>query len=184
MKRRLLGLLLLGLVASSRSSTVASGGARQTEPPVAGTGGFVLHRDEGEVLAVRNGEVVIKVDPRTGSARLAMGTQTLRPGAGIGVHLHEQEDEILFVQSGKGVGVVGDGHTPVEAGATIFIPHGVWHGVENPEGEVSLVWVVSPPGLESFFRDSGSPPGATPKALTPEQLEDIRRKHGMRTKPR
>ena len=184
MKRRLLELLLLGLLLTNRSSTVASGGARQTESPAAAIGGFVLQRDEGETLAVRNGEVVIKVDPRTGSARLAMGTQTLRPGAGIGVHLHEEEDEILFVQSGKGVGILGEGHTPVEAGATIFIPHGVWHGVENPEDEVSLVWVVSPPGLESFFRDSGSPAGSPPKAITPEQLEDIRRKHGMRSKPR
>jgi quercetin dioxygenase-like cupin family protein len=180
MKRRLFELLLLGLLLSIRSS---SGGGK-AQPSPASTGGFVLQPDEGEVLAVRNGEVVIKVDPRTGSPRLAMGTQTLRPGAGIDVHLHEQEDEILFVQSGAGVGVLGDGRTPVEAGATIFIPHGVWHGVENPEGEVSLVWVVSPPGLESFFRESGTPPGSEPKALTREQVDDIRRKHGMRVKPK
>jgi len=79
---------------------------------------------------------------------------------------------------------VGEHQAPVEPGSTIFIPHGVWHGVENPEGELSLIWFVSPPGLESFFRESGSPPGAQPKNLTPEQLEDIRRKHGMRTKPK
>jgi mannose-6-phosphate isomerase-like protein (cupin superfamily) len=158
-------------------------GAGQTESPSGGTG-FVLRPGEGEKLSVRNGEVVIKVDPRTGSARFAMGTQTLRPGAGIGVHLHEHEDEILFVNRGTGVGVLGDGQTPVEPGSTIFIPHGVWHGVENPDGELSLVWVVSPPGLESFFRESGSPPGAPPKELTAEQLEDIRRKHGLRSKPR
>ncbi len=176
MKPRLLQLLLLGLLLSIRSSGSA--------PLQTKTGGFVLQRDEGEVLAVRNGEVVIKVDPSTGSPRLAMGTQTLRPGAGIDVHLHEQEDEILFVQSGAGVGVLGEGRTPVEAGATIFIPHGVWHGVENPEGAVSLVWVVSPPGLESFFRESGSPPGAEPKTLSREQVDDIRRKHGMRVKPK
>jgi mannose-6-phosphate isomerase-like protein (cupin superfamily) len=158
-------------------------GARQTGSPSGGAG-FVLEPRDGETLSVRNGEVVIKVDPRTGSARFAMGTQTLRPGAGIGVHLHEKEDEILFVHSGKGLGVVGDDQAAVEPGSTIFIPHGVWHGVENPDGELSLVWVVSPPGLESFFRDSGSPPDAPAKVLTAEQLEDIRRKHGMRTKPR
>ncbi len=182
--RSLLGLLLLGLLISSRSSTIASGDANPAEPVATKTGGFVLQRGEGEVLDVPNGEVVIKVDPRAGSARFAMGTQTLRRGAGIGLHLHEQEDEILFVHSGKGTGVIGGDHQPVEAGSTIFIPHGVWHGVENAEGEVGLLWVVSPPGLESFFRDVGSPPGAPEKALTAEQLEDIRRKHGMRSKPR
>lgn len=178
--RSVLGLLLLGLLLLSRSSTIASGGAS----PAMETGGFVLPRGEGEVLAVPNGEVVIKVDPRTGSARFAMGTQTLRAGAGIGLHIHEDEDEILFVHSGKGMGVIGDDHKPVEAGSTIFIPHGVWHGVENPDGEVGLVWVVSPPGLESYFRDIGAPPGAPAKTLTAEQLEDLRRKHGMRSKPK
>jgi mannose-6-phosphate isomerase-like protein (cupin superfamily) len=156
--------------------------ARQTGSPSGG--GFVLDPRDGEALSVRNGEVVIKIDPRTGSARLAMGTQTLRPGAGIGVHLHEQEDEILFVHSGRGIGVLGDDHAAVEPGSTIYIPHGVWHGVENPDGELGLVWVVSPPGLESYFRDSGSPPGAPPKVLTDEQLEDIRRKHGLQSKPK
>lgn len=182
--RSLLGLLLLGLLLSSRSSTIASGGANPAESPATETGGFVLQRGEGEFLAVANGEVVIKVDPRTGSARFAMGTQTLRPGAGIGLHIHEDEDEILFIESGKGMGVIGDDHKPVEAGSTIFIPHGVWHGVENAEGPVGLVWVVSPPGLESYFRDIGSPPDAPAKTLTTEQLADIRRKHGMRSKPR
>ena len=37
------------------------------------------------------------------------------------------------------------------------------HGVENPDGELLLLWVVAPPGLEMFFREVASAPGAPPK---------------------
>ncbi len=185
MRRSLAGVFLFGVTLASRSSTtIAFGDPNQTGMPPSKRAGFVLQQSEGEILAVRNGEVVIKVDPRTGSARFAMGTQTLRTSAGIGLHVHDHEDEVLYVHSGKGIGLLGEDRKPVEPGSTVFIPQGVWHGVENPEGQLTLVWIVSPPGLESFFREIGSPPGVPPKTLTAEQLEDIRRKHGMRSKPR
>jgi quercetin dioxygenase-like cupin family protein len=131
--------------------------------------GFVHPPGDGEALAVPNGEVVIHVDPGTGSPRFALGTQTLRPGAGIGLHVHEHEEEVLFVHRGNGVGLLGDDRTPVVPGSTIFIPQGVWHGVDNPESEVTLLWVVSPPGLESYFREVGSRPGEAPKVLAPNK---------------
>jgi quercetin dioxygenase-like cupin family protein len=183
LKRSLAGLLLLGVLLASRSSSVVFGSASQATPRAPRVG-YVLQPGEGEALAVPNGEVAIKVDPRTGSPGFALGTQTLKPGAGIALHVHEGEDEVLFIHRGKGVGLLGDDRKPVEPGSTIFIPQGTWHGVDNPEGEVTLVWVVSPPGLESYFRDIGSPPGGTPKVFSPEQLEEIRRKHGMRARPR
>ncbi len=182
-KRTLAGLFLLGSLLASRSSSVVSGGPSERGPEAAQGVGFVLRPDEGEVLSVPNGEVSIKVDPRTGSAEFALGTQTLRPGAGIGLHVHEHEDEVLFIHRGKGTGLLGDDRRPVETGSAIFIPQGVWHGVENPDGELTLVWVVSPPGLESYFREVGSPPGEARKVLSSDRLEDIRRKHGMRTRP-
>jgi hypothetical protein len=60
------------------------------------------------------------------------------------------------------------------------VPKGVWHGVENPDSELLLLWVVAPPGLEAFFREVASVPGAPPRELTREQLDEIARKHGMR----
>jgi oxalate decarboxylase/phosphoglucose isomerase-like protein (cupin superfamily) len=37
-----------------------------------------------------------------------MGTEELRAGAGVPVHTHENEDEIVFGHEGKGVAIVGD----------------------------------------------------------------------------
>ena len=159
----------------------------QTQPSVqvrSGAGGYVLRADEGEVLQRGKGNTVtIKVDPKTGSPNMALGTQNLEAGSGIPVHMHEQEDEVLFVHEGGGVAVLGDQRKIIGKGDTVYIPHGVWHGVETKDTGINLLWVVTPPGLEEFFRAVSSPLGTPPKVLTPAQIEDIGHKHGLRFKP-
>lgn len=152
--------------------------------------GFVLQPGEGEVLRMggaAGGEVIIKVDPgKTGSPQMAMGVQRLE--GEIPVHLHEQEEEFLFIHSGEGVGTLGEESVPVKAGTTIYVPPGTWHGVRNTGGEpAEIVWVVTPGAgettqLEKFFREVGEPPATEPKSLTPGQFVDVMKKHGMRVK--
>ena len=48
----------------------------------------VLAADDGEHLLNASGEVVIKIDPRRGSAHLSLGTQHVPSGAGIPRHRH------------------------------------------------------------------------------------------------
>ena len=141
--------------------------------------GYILGPDEGEILLVRNSKVIVKVDPRTGSQRLAAGTQALGPGAGIPVHKHDNSDEMLVVQKGAAMAVLGDQRKLAGAGSMIFIPKGVWHGVEPVKEDSELLWVVSPPALEGYFREIGTTPGAPVKQFTPKEMDDIARKHGM-----
>ena len=129
--------------------------------------GCVLAAGEGEVLHRPNGKVIVKVDPKTGSSRLAMGTQQLKAGAGILVHKHEQADEVLYIEKGSATAILGDRRAQVAPGTTIYIPRGVWHGVESAGQEIQLLWIVSPPGLEGFFREIGANPGAPLKRLSP-----------------
>lgn len=146
--------------------------------------GYVLRAGEGEILKRGKGNTItIKVDPKTGSPNMALGTQALDPGVGIPLHRHEHEDEVLFVHEGSGVAISGDRRQVVEKGDTIYIPHGVWHGVETKQQGINLLWVVTPPGLEGFFREISSAPGIPPKSLTPSQIQDIGRKHGVHFKP-
>jgi len=146
------------------------------------TQGYVLGPTEGEHLIRNAGNIFIKIDPNRGSNNMALGTQQLPVGRGIRVHQHQEADEVLFVLEGTGFGILGDRRTPIEKGSAIYIPKGVWHGVENPNSELLLLWVVAPPGLEGFFREVASAPGAPPKQLTREQLNDIARKHGIQSK--
>ena len=141
--------------------------------------GYVLGPNEGEHLIRNAGSIFIKVGPARGSDSLALGTQQVPVGVGIRVHQHHEADEVLFVLEGTGFGILGDTRAPVEKGSAIDIPRGAWHGVENPDRELLLLWVIAPPGLEAFFREVSSAPGAPPRQLTPEQLNDIARKHGI-----
>jgi mannose-6-phosphate isomerase-like protein (cupin superfamily) len=146
------------------------------------TQGYVLGPTEGEHLIRNAGSYIIKVDPSRGSNNMALGTQQVPIRTGILVHKHQEADEVLFVLEGTGFGLLGDARMPVEKGSAIYIPKGVWHGVENPDSELLLLWVVAPPGLEEFFRDVASAPGVSPRQLTREQLKEIAQEHGIQLK--
>jgi mannose-6-phosphate isomerase-like protein (cupin superfamily) len=141
--------------------------------------GYVLGPNEGEHLIRNAGSLFIKVDPRRGSNNMALGTQQVPMGAGIRVHQHREADEVLFVLEGNGFGLLDGGRTPIEKGSAMFVPNGAWHGVENPDSELLLLWVVAPPGVEDFFREVASLPGQPARQLSPEELDDIAKKHGM-----
>jgi quercetin dioxygenase-like cupin family protein len=148
--------------------------------------GYVLAPGDGERLILRGGDVVIKVDPRSGSKNLALGTQQLPIGAGIAGHRHAHMDEFFYVLEGSGTFILDEIRQAIEKGGIIFIPKGSWHAFENPNSELLLLWIVVPAGLEDFFREIASPPGAPLKQLSAEQvlsirhqLEDEQRKRGQ-----
>ena len=168
--------LLFGLGGLSISQVLAEG-VSQAE---AGTPhGYVLGATEGEHLIHfrDHGQIFIKAGSATGSDNLALGTQQVTAGAGIPIHRHLKMDEAFYVLEGSGVFILNDVRHPFEKGATIFIPKNSWHGFANPDHELLLLWIMSPAGLDGFFRDTCSPPGVPPKQLTREQIKEIAHKY-------
>jgi quercetin dioxygenase-like cupin family protein len=98
-------------------------------------------------------------------------------GSGIPVHRHFKMDEAFWVLEGSGVVILEGVRHPFEKGATIFIPRNTWHGFENPQHELLLLWVVTPAGLDGFFRETCTPPGVPLKQPTQEQVREIARKY-------
>jgi quercetin dioxygenase-like cupin family protein len=142
--------------------------------------GFVLSASEGEHLVHfrDHGNIFIKVGSSTGSDNLALGTQQVMVGSGIPTHRHFHMDEVFYVLEGSGTFILNDVRHSFEKGATIFIPRNSWHGFENPDHELLLLWIVSPAGLDGFFRDTCNPPGVPPKQFTHEQIKEIALKYG------
>ena len=142
--------------------------------------GDVLGPDEGEHLVHfrDGGDICIKARSATSSSHLVVGTQQVKVGTGIPVHRHSAMDEAFYVLQGRGTVLLDDVGHAFDAGASIFIPRMTWHAFENRGHELLLLWMVSPPGLESFFRATCSPPGAPPKGLTREQIRKIALKYG------
>jgi len=91
-------------------------------------------------------------------------------------------DEAFYVLEGSGSFILNDVHHPFEEGGTIFIPKNSWHGFANPDHEMLLLWIVSPAGLDSFFRETCTSPGLPPKQFTHEQINDIDRKYATEFK--
>lgn len=135
-------------------------------------------RMNGYILGPKDGSKalshLIKADPQLGSNRLGVGKQGLRAGGGIALHIHEGEDEILYVESGRGVGVVGNQQKEIVPGSMIYIPEGAWHGIRSIE-EMKIIWIVSPPNFANYLREwhtlneSGQ--------FTEKRYEEIQRKH-------
>jgi quercetin dioxygenase-like cupin family protein len=173
-KRRsfLFGLAGLGV---SQVSAQGMNPAQHAAPP-----GYVLGADEGEHLVHfrDHGQIFIKAGSATGSDNLALGTQQVTTGAGIPIHRHLQMDEAFYVLEGSGVVLLNDVGHSFEKGGTIFIPRNSWHGFENPDHELLLLWLMSPAGLDGFFRETCNPPGVPPKKFTREQIHEIALKYG------
>jgi quercetin dioxygenase-like cupin family protein len=141
-----------------------------------GRQGYVLNATEGEHLIHfrDHGNIFIKVS----SDNFALGIQQVMAGSGIPIHRHFQMDEAFYVLDGSGIVTLNDVPHPFEKGATIFIPKNSWHGFSNPDHELLLLWLVSPAGLDGFFRETCNPPGVPPKQFTREQITEIARKYG------
>ena len=178
-------LIILGVLMAGMSACVPNSDEVQSEAGhlSAEATAYVLGLDEGEILQDSRGRTtIIKVSPETGAIDLAWMTQDMPAGSNISVHRHDLAEEILFMHKGSGTFILGDDSVEVEEGATIYVPPGTWHGMENPDDDVHLVFVVSPPGLDSWFREMFWRPGEEPKALTPEQISEIERKHDARAR--
>ena len=89
------------------------------------------------------------------------------------MHLHQPEDEIIFIRMGRGVATLGDRAVPVGAGAIVYALQGVWHGLRNTgDGPLGMSAVDAPPGFEQAFKDSLRP-------NVPAEIEANRKKHGI-----
>src|SRR5688572_2517929 len=72
--------------------------------------GAILHEPDGQRIPLAGGRALtIKVDSQTTpGVGMSMVTEDLPPGAAIEVHLHEREDEIIFIRMGRGIATLGD----------------------------------------------------------------------------
>lgn len=145
---------------------------------------YTLAVDEGENILIgsRQAPLIIKVSPESGSPHLAAIMEHIAPGDGIPVHLHQSEDEIIFIHEGEGRLRLDEKEIAVAQGSLAYVPRGTWHGLRNSasKGDLIIVAVYSSTGMESYFRAIGTKPGGVFKPLTPEQEERIESLQGIR----
>lgn len=106
----------------------------------------------GEMVAenrvnMRGGAGAVKLEhwfkPENFGAKIRLCTRmTLEPGASIGQHTHEAEDEIYLVLSGAGQILENGEWVPIRTGDAILTGKGGTHGVENTGSEPLVIAAV------------------------------------------
>jgi mannose-6-phosphate isomerase-like protein (cupin superfamily) len=96
---------------------------------------------------MRGGAGAVKLEhwfkPENFGAKIRLCTRmTLEPGASIGQHTHEAEDEIYLVLSGAGQILENGEWVPIRTGDAILTGKGGTHGVENTGSEPLVIAAV------------------------------------------
>lgn len=107
----------------------------------------------------------------------ALGTQTVDPGCHVREHVHDANEEVIFVLDGEGEARIEGTVHRMAKGGCFFLPRGRPHAFHNT-GTLSLsfLWLILPGGLETFFERIGRPriPGEAPPAPFPRPLDVLR----------
>lgn len=77
-------------------------------------------------------------------------------GIGPPLHVHQAREEAFYVAAGRFRFVCGDRLIELGPGGFVMVPRGTPHRFEALADDGRLVFVVSPPGLEDYFRDGAA----------------------------
>ncbi len=144
--------------------------------------GVVVSENEGEAFQMRDGTAIvkIKIGKVQGAQSISFLSESFRPGDGLPVHKHLNEDEIIFLHRGSGVFTLGDSQYQIKEGSAALVPKGVWHGLQNTGVEnIEMRFGYTPSGFEGFFREVGTPLGQPFVSKTMDERRAIARKWGM-----
>ncbi|MBS3817512.1 MAG: cupin domain-containing protein [Candidatus Thermoplasmatota archaeon] len=117
----------------------------------------ILNSDDVEVEKVEKGdEVFIQrlITDGENAENCFMRRFTMKPGAFMPSHRHEDTDHVQYILNGKmEVNIDGDNRT-VKEGDSLYIPVGVPHSYENPfDEEIRFLCIVPSGGIETKVLD-------------------------------
>jgi quercetin dioxygenase-like cupin family protein len=136
----------------------------------------VVHPGDGERVNVIGDHQIIKLNGAQTGGAFAMIEQTYRPGAGVPLHFHTQEDAVFYIVEGYMEFVVGGKHIAAHAGSTVLLPRAVSHSSKaGPEGAKALV-VLFPAGGENMFRELDALSGEEPDST---QVKGVCKRYGV-----
>ena len=151
--------------------------------------GVVVQPDQGASYwqpVPANGHADPKLTPATtGFEALAMGYQTIAPGCRVREHSHGDQIELQICFRGRGRVMVDGVSHPLTPGTACFLGYDVKHEILNDSTEdLVMMWVITPPGLEDFFKAIGRPrqpgdPAPAPFAR-PTDVVAVERAMGMK----
>ncbi|MFA9272756.1 MAG: cupin domain-containing protein [Baekduiaceae bacterium] len=113
----------------------------------------VVRPQDGEaVQGPAGGPLIFKVRGEQTGGRLTALENTIAPGDGPPVHVHEAQDEIWLVLEGELEFRIGEEEADAPTGTFVYVPRGVPHAFRNPgDTPARLLVLFTPAGMERFF---------------------------------
>lgn len=138
----------------------------------------IVENNQGLKLNVRGDNQTIKLTGEDTNGQFALIEQNNEPGVGIPRHVHENEDEVFQVLTGKVEVTIGDQITTLNAGDIIFCPKRIPHSWKViGEAKARCMLSIFPAGLEEMFKEVAELPPGSPD---PEKIREIRRKYKIK----
>src|ERR1700712_4735861 len=111
--------------------------------------------DHQRIEWLGGGVMQVVLDSAATGGQLTMLRTALPRGASTPVHVHGSEDEIFLLLQGAMTCWVGDERLELNEGGVAVLPRQVAHAYRVDSAEAHLLTLVTPGGLEGFFRNAG-----------------------------
>jgi quercetin dioxygenase-like cupin family protein len=89
--------------------------------------------------------------------QFALMEQITRKGNVPPRHIHHREDEVFYVVEGEMTFFVGEQTIKATPGTMVFAPRGIAHSFTIDSDHVRILVLVTPAGLDGFFRECSEP---------------------------
>ena len=117
------------------------------------TPAYTISEKNGKLIKLPGRDWNMLVGPdMTGSKNLLFGVAVFPPDSDAGPHVHQREEEVIYILSGHGQIKIGDSLEPLEPGVAAYIPPGIEHQViVQGDQPLKLVTVFSPPVVPGSY---------------------------------
>ena len=113
---------------------------------------IIVVPDGGNVLNIAGGEFIHKVKSQDTNNVFSVIQIVTPPGKGVSVHVHENEDELVYVLEGEIEVSLGDQTMLAVPGVMALLPRGIPHGFTNVGDKPSVVIDTILPGqFDNYF---------------------------------
>ncbi len=137
--------------------------------PTTVQGGYGLRPDDGEALWLGGALGLIKAAAETTDGRFFAMEFRAKKGFASPLHVHRDADEFFILVSGAARIQHGEDIFEAEPGSLVYGPRQVPHSISVDSEDAKFLLILSPSGMEGFFREVGSPAKAI--ELPPPGLE-------------
>lgn len=115
---------------------------------------IVVLPDGGDRLSIAGGEYVHKVKSADTRGVFSVIQIITPPGGGAALHVHENEDELVYLLQGEIEVTLGDQTMLAVPGVTALLPRGIAHGFTNVGDTPSiLIDTILPGAFDNYFSE-------------------------------